>query len=82
MKRWEDEKMGQDQATGFLTLCSLSATKHEIIFISISSVPLRGGGEHTISKSDPRGLFNEVKGIVIISQMAILFKSCTSGNRL
>lgn len=36
--------MGQDQAMGFLTLCSLSATKHEIIFISISSVPLRGGG--------------------------------------
>lgn len=40
LRVWEEEEIGQDRAMDFLILCSLRPTKHEIIFISISSTPM------------------------------------------
>lgn len=69
-------EMGQERAAGVPILGSLRPTKHEITYFH----KLHSSGGHTISKSSPRPLFNEVKRTVIIGQMAILFTSCTNGN--
>lgn len=44
LRGWEEEDTGQRQVTGFQMLRSLRPTKREIIFISITSTPVKGGG--------------------------------------
>lgn len=43
LRGWEEEDTGQRQVTGFQMLRSLRPTKREIIFISITSTPVKGG---------------------------------------